>query len=384
MPGPVPDWDAVDMGTDAWRNWNAFNEENPETENADDELYSDRHFVGGPSTHGPYSLAVIIGRWPETTGAVRPAVRLRVGVHANLIPDVVVDGELVPANSDAYHGGGVSDEIAALASLTLGVRLRVAGTSRLSGIDEQGQERSPIFLEVAPLANPGRPGREYIPAALNRPAHLGHLNRLDSFPDLDEEAQVELIRAARAYATGLWWSNEDQNLAWLQLVTAVEIAANHRQRVKASSQELVEALWPELWSALKPADDVVRAEVSKLITPQMRATRKFVDFLTECAPEPPELRPSFGQLDWARMAQHARTIYGHRSTALHGGKPFPLSMLEQPRGEENGATQEVPWGLNTGGLGGVWDAKEAPMLLSIFEYIVRGSLLNWWDELRGV
>ena len=50
--GLVSECDAVDMGTDAWRNWNAFNEENPEIENADDELYSDRHFVGGPSTHG--------------------------------------------------------------------------------------------------------------------------------------------------------------------------------------------------------------------------------------------------------------------------------------------------------------------------------------------
>lgn len=371
------------MGTDAWRNWNAFNQKDPEIENADDELYSDRHFVGGPSTHGPYSLAAIIGRdRPETALAVRPAVRLRVGVHANLIPDVVIDGKLVPANSDAYHGGGVSDEIAALTSLTLGVRLRVAGTSRLSGIHEQGEEHPPIYLEVAPLANPGRPGREYIPATLNRPAHLSQLNRLDSIPDLDEEAQVELIRAARAYAAGLWWSNEDQNLAWLQLVTAVEIAANHRQKTKATPQELVEDLWPQLWSAVQPTNDVVRAEVSKLVAPQMRATRKFVDFLTECAPEPPELRSSFGELDWAKMAQHAKLIYGHRSTALHGGKPFPLPMLEQPRDEENGATQEVPWGLNTGGLGGVWDAKEAPMLLSMFEYIARGSLLNWWDELR--
>lgn len=381
--GPVSDCDAVDMGTDAWRNWNAFNEQNPETENADDELYSDRHFVGGSSTHGPYSLAAIFGRdRPETRPAVRPAVRLRVGVHANLIPDVVIDGELVPANSDAYHGGTISDEIAALASLTLGVRLRVAGTSRLSGIHGQG-EHPPIYLEVAPLANPGRPGREYIPAALNRPAHLSQLDRLDSFPDLDEEAQVELIRAARAYAAGLWWSNEDQNHAWLQLVTAVEIAANHRQKVQATPQELVEDLWPELWSAMQPANDVVRAEVSKWVAPQIRATRKFVDFLTECAPEPPELRPSFGELDWAKMAQHARVIYSHRSTALHGGKPFPLPMLEQPRDEENGAIEEVPWGLNTGGLGGVWDAKEAPMFLSTFEYIARGSLLNWWNELRG-
>jgi hypothetical protein len=226
------------MGTDAWRNWNAFNEQKPETENADDELYSDRHFVGEPSTHGPYSLAVILRPgWPGTTPAVRPAIRLHVGVHANLIPDVLIDGELVPANSDAYHGGTASDEIAALVSLTLGVRLRVAGTSRFSGIHGQG-EHSSIYLEVAPLANPRRPGREYIAAALNRPADLGQLDRLDSFPGLDEEAQVELIRAARAYAAGLWWSNEDQNLAWLQFVTAVEIAANLRQKVRAALRSL--------------------------------------------------------------------------------------------------------------------------------------------------
>jgi hypothetical protein len=131
------------------------------------------------------------------------------------------------------------------------------------------------------------------------------------------------------------------------------------------------------------AGAVVRAEVSKLLARQIRATRKFIAFLTECAPEPPELRPSFGKLDWPKMAQHAKLIYGHRSDALHGGKPFPLPMLEQPRAEENGAFQEVPWGLNSGGLGGVWDAKEVPMLLSTFEYIARGSLLNWWDELRG-
>jgi hypothetical protein len=384
MQGPLPDCNAVDMGTDAWRNWNAFNEHNPETENADNELYSDRHFVGGPSTHGPYTLFLIIGlSRPGTTSAVRPAVRLLVGVHASLVPEVLIDGELAPANSDAYHGGTVSDEIAALASLTLGVRLRAAGTSRLSGIHEPGQEHPPIYLEVAPLANPGSPGREYIPAALTRPAHLSQLNRLDSFPDLEEEAQVELVRAARAYATGLWWSNEDQNQAWLQLVTAVEIAANQRQKVKATPQELVEDLWPELWSALQSADDVMQAKVSKQVAPLMRATRKFVDFLTDCAPEPPELRPSFGELDWAEMAQHAKLIYSHRSTALHGGKPFPLPMLEQPRADENGAIQEVPFGLNAGGLGGVWDAKESPMLLSMFEYIARGSLLNWWDELRG-
>lgn len=374
----------ADMGTDAWRNWNAYNEQLPEIENLDEELYSDRHFVGGPSAHGPYSLATIIGHDRlDTMPTVRPAVRMHVGVHANLIPDIVIDGKLVPADSDAYHGGNASDEIAALSSLALGVRLRVAGTSQLSGRHEGGQEHPPIYLQVVPLANPGRPGRERIPAALNRSAHLDRLSRLDSFPDLNEEAQVELVRAARAYATGLWWSNEDPNHAWLQMVTAVEIAANHRQRTKASPEALVEDLWPELWAALQPAEDAVRTEVMRLVAPLVRATRKFVDFLVECAPEPLELRPPFAGLDWVDMAHHAKLIYRHRSTALHGGKPFPLPMLVEPRTEENGAIQEVPWGLNAGGPGGIWDAKETPMLLSTFEYIARGALLTWWNELYG-
>jgi hypothetical protein len=56
-------------------------------------------------------------------------------------------------------------------------------------------------------------------------------------------------------------------------------------------------------------------------------------------------------------------------------------MLERPRVEESGAIQEVPDGLNSAGLGGIWLAKDAPMLLSTFEYITRGALLRWWDGL---
>jgi len=82
------------------------------------------------------------------------------------------------------------------------------------------------------------------------------------------------------------------------------------------------------------------------------------------------------------MRQHARRVYAYRSDALHGGKPFPLPMLDEPRIELNDAVQEVPYGLSTSGLGGSWMADEAPMLLSTFEHIARGALLRWWDELK--
>ena len=373
------------MGTDAWRNWNAFNAGEPEIENVDDELHSDRHFAGGPASFGPFTLSTIIqgARSRIEPPTVGPAVRLHDGVHANLIPDVVVNDGLVPANSDAYHGGNASDEIAALTSLTLGVRLRVAGTAQLSGIHDPNEAQTPIYLAVTPLAHPGRPGREYIPAALTRPASLDSLDRLATFPGLDEKAQVELVRAARSYATGLWWANEDPNQAWLQFVTAVEIAAKQRQMDTGKPVELVEQQWSDLWAFLKDADEPVRAGVAGQLAPQMRATKRFVDFLTDRAPDPPEVRPQFGQLDWSKMRKHASLIYDHRSKALHGGKPLPLPMLAQPAVEESGAIQEAPYGLNTGGQGGVWDKKEAPMLLSTFEYLTRGALLAWWDELAG-
>lgn len=371
------------MGTHAWTNWNAHAAGYVEVERMEDDLYSDRYFAGGPTGHGPYSLSTVVGFEQEVTSSVRLALKLMSGAHADLAPRLVVDGELAPSDSKSYHGGTPGDEIAALVALTLGVRLRAAGTSRLSGFHERGVVRPPILLEVPALATPGRHGKEFIPAAMSRAADLGLLERLSGFPRISEEDQVELVRAARSYASGLWWSNEDQNQSWLYLVTAVEIAANQRQKVAASPEELIKSLWPELWTVLGPVEDTQRAMVSKMLAPQIRATKKFVDFLAECAPVPPSVRPTHGSLEWTEMRQHARRVYAHRSNALHGGKPFPLPMLEQPRTEANGAVQEVPYGLSSSGLGGSWMAEEAPMLLSTFEYIARGALLRWWDELES-
>ncbi|BCY08730.1 hypothetical protein [Actinoplanes sp. L3-i22] len=368
------------MGTDAWRNWRAFDEAGYSPEEYDDELHSDVPFYGGKVTFGPYSLATII-RASELVG---PAVIVHGSTHTNLIPEVIVDGKLAKSDSSAYHGGTIADEIAALVSLELGVRLRFAGTLRVSGIYKHGEPKEPpLYFEVPRLASPGRPNRELVPMSKVRRADLGQLYRLGSFPRIEEVAQAELVRAARSYSSALWWANEDPNQSWLQLVTAAETAATCRQLLTAESTDLLQEIWPEMWSAIQSADSEGRADVAELLAEQMKATRKFIDFLTDCAPDEPEHRPQFDRLDWTKIRKHASTIYRYRSKALHEGKPFPLPMLEAPRIDPNGAPQEVPSGLNSGGQGGVWKASETPMLLSTFEYIVRGALLRWWDELAA-
>jgi len=141
------------MGTDAWRNWRSFDDGQPESENFDDELQSDVPFLGGQVTFGPYTLSTVI----RGSDAVGSAVIVHAGIHANLVPEVVVNGKLAKSDSSAYHGGTMTDEIAALISLELGVRVRLAGTIRLSGIhDNDSTARPPLCFEVPRLTRPGR------------------------------------------------------------------------------------------------------------------------------------------------------------------------------------------------------------------------------------
>ncbi len=217
--------------------------------------------------------------------------------------------------------------------------------------------------------------------AVTRKADLGALSRLSSFPAIGENAQAELVRAARSYAAALWWANEDPNQSWLQLVTAAETAAKCRHLLTGEPVDLLREHWPEMWDAVQSADDDAKTQIAELLAEQMKATRRFVDFVEQCAPDPPDARPEFAQVDWSKMRKHASVVYGHRSKALHEGKPFPMPMLEEPKLDGRSVVQEIPFGLNAGGLGGVWKASETPMLLSAFEYIVRGALLRWWDEL---
>ncbi len=162
---------------------------------------------------------------------------------------------------------------------------------------------------------------------------------------------MALVRSARAYATGLWWANEDPSLAWLQMVTALEIAGQTQQSSGRSAAEILAEAWPELWADLASAPQDVRLGVAKHLAGQVKATMAFKDFVVKYAPEPPEPRPGNDALGWEAMRDHAGVIYRHRSKALHDGKPFPLPMFGPPFVQPSGAVQEVPMSMNTAAAG---------------------------------
>ena len=108
---------------------------------------------------------------------------------------------------------------------------------------------------------------------------------------------------------------------------------------------------------------------------------RFLSFMENFLPGPPDERPKWDKVDWACMTDYLRMIYNYRSRALHAGTPFPEPMCEVPHVFDDGVPIERPIGHATGVPEASWLAEDTPMLLSTFEYIVRSALLRWWSEL---
>ena len=126
--------------------------------------------------------------------------------------------------------------------------------------------------------------------------------------------------------------------------------------------------------------------VSKDLGGTLGATKKFNQFLAKFSPkEPPTDRPILCQVDWSEssLKKTFNKIYDYRSKALHEGTPFPEPMCRPPtRDHQNQMLAERPdVGLAEASLRASWKAKDVPMNLHLFEYVVRHSLLSWWRSM---
>ena len=366
-------------GAFAYENWRAALSSKPLKAVLEHPLFSDTHFSteGDLKTEfGPFLLYNTQSRGISPTV---PSLILRINYHADSeFPD------LKKTDVSRFHGGGIEDEVAALVSLCLRVRLKAGGTTRLflSGTsDPKGQpfvpyENNPTLLKshsIYPI----------LPQVVGKhnPSEAKLVNR---FADLSPSESIALVRAARLYQEGIWIAESDPQSSWLMLVSAVETAANHWRAANETAIERLRTSRPELAELLITSGGQEHlSQVADMIADYMGATRKFVDFLTEFMPSAPVPRPrDYDQHLWesAALKKSLRTIYGWRSRALHGGTPIPSPMCGEPILSGEGWS-EVMVGYGAGAYGGVWTAKDAPMKLHLFEYIVRGALLSWWESM---
>ncbi len=344
-------------------------------------LYSDAHITGEfREGLGPYSFLNTVP-FPDGPGIVNVPIILRAAIH---LPDYY-SPDMSKTDESLYHGGGWEDEIAALMSVALGVRIHAGGISRRfepSG-DPYGRPREWQY-EPKPIVRV-RSNQLILPAVVGTHS-MDELKILESIPRIDPKQYVNLIRACRSYQNALWIAESEPNLAWLMFVSALETAANDFYETDTSPDERLRASKPELATYLEEHGGAEHVrKVAELIASSLGATKKFRDFTMHFMPDAPAQRPEHEtlQVKWSNsgLKRVLNKIYTYRSRYLHGGIPFPAPMLLFPDPVDNESPPpEVPFGLASSSQGGTWLNKDVPINLHCFHYITRGVLLNWWRD----
>lgn len=371
----------TELGPLAYENWRVSQADPSAWRGAAEfPLFSDAYIIGSDIAEdlGPYEIINPINAFDRS--GRRPALVLRITFY--------LDGDELPSmrqtDDSRYHGGWLPDELAALLSLSLGVRLKAGGCVRRF---EVGGDARGVPMAHGTPADPRLPdvhGPLVVPALRGSP-NLDDLKQaipLAIFPRLAPAAAIALVKAARMYQEAVWIADTAPTISWIMLTSAVETAALHWGTSAEPPLELLQTTHPDLVALLDTkSDPAFTLRVAEHLAPYMGATRRFRDFLLEFLPAPPAPRPEFGQVPWEPRAlgKVFTTVYRYRSRALHSGTPFPDPMCRPPhRSGADGVPAEVPMGLATSVGHATWLAKDTPLLLHTFEYLARQALLRWW------
>jgi len=361
-------------------NWNAVRAEKKPKAVEEYPLFSDSHLVGALQKSG-FPFEVVISMRLDTAQVTIPGAFLRYSVYE------VPEHPSEPQDS-LWHGGAAVEEITALLSLVFGIRLKAGGCRRTFDADWVNDPKGRILLaNVANdpiLLRQGHMHQPVLPNVIKRHCDIGEtslVSLLETAAALPSDLVASLILAARRYQDGLWIAETDTSLAWLRMVSAVEVAARFWNQGIGSATERVRDSKSELAKVLEAISPEHFAEVADLIADYMGMTKKFRDFLIEHLPHPPTPRPPWGEITWnsSNLKKIFNKIYDCRSKALHGGIAFPLPMCERPYKHKDGTYSEIPPGFGTSTYTTAWD-HENMVTLHTFEYIARGALVNWWRK----
>ena len=372
----------------SYKNWKEFENGEPPLGMEEYPLFSDAHLTDDfEEDCGPYRFIHIVGHLAKC-GVARPVFILRFSRHFEV--DITVE-DMKNKRDDIHHGGKPIDEIAALASLALGVRLKAGWPTREFPAGEEGDPLgTPIGLgfmndPVIPIGNSDL----VLPKSCGFRMHRNirqTLKPFATFPRISKPDATALVRAARLYQDALWIVESEPSLAWLMFVSAMEAAASHWRNASGDPCDIVRALDPELYKIASEASDTDSARnVICRAAERLKSTKRFLDFSMGFQPPPPPERPEhqWAQHPWNRkkFRKTVQKIYDYRSKALHEGRPFPAPMCQPPTIYSRNDLPEVPLGLGASSNYSTWSIKDTPLLLHTYEYIVRGSLLKWWDSM---
>jgi hypothetical protein len=194
-----------------------------------------------------------------------------------------------------YHGGDPGNELTSLISLALGIQLRSGGQTRWFDIDGDQWGRPVEFDRDSPYLEPPHPHRRpLLPHIADEVLLEDATPTPERYPRISGPQAVGLVRAARSYQQALWIADDDPNLAWPHLVSAVETAAGQWGKERGTPEDILRDARPDIMDRLETSGDpTLIADVAGLVAPLFRSTARFMAThgRTELAPPPAEFQP---------------------------------------------------------------------------------------------
>ncbi len=368
------------FGPISLENWKAYLNKSKLISTSEYPLYSNAHITGELTENfGPYKIFNTIPI--DTKNLEIPSLVLRLDYYLDNYNTSI---NMEKTDTSKFHGGDLIDEIAALTSLCFGIRLMAGGVTRqFGGKDPKGRPVSYGLFSKRPVTFSETKKNLILPQKLGTFKVFSN-DLLGNYYKLKEENAIGLIRAARLYQTALWISEHQPELSWIMFVSAIETVAQKWRKDSIEPVSKLKIFKPNLEKLLfkEGGADLVK-KVAIEISDYMGSTKTFIDFILEYFPTEPKNRTEkYSRINWTKRSfnKYLRQIYNYRSLALHGGTPFPSPMCEPPINFK-GKYSETPLGLATSSNNAVWVKKDLPMLLHVFEYVVRNSIKNWWRSL---
>jgi hypothetical protein len=329
--------------------------------------------LSGEAASGPYGILTPTSAYDpasdQAPGLPRMGLVLRLELHLAHDPDDYLDKGWDSLDADIIPGGNGGDELTALISLALGIRLKAGGIARYFDVPDHtlGHPCEPNPPPYLPQLRAGFALLPYTGSAspIGNKVDLRGMRLLDSYPYLTLKEARTLVKSARAYQEAIWIADGDPRQAWLRLITAVETVAQLVPSQLAAPDRLKLA-HPEIWNCIRGDAKLEEMLTAKLVD-QSRSTVKFLGFLESFQPKAPRRRPKRVRLDWTDLSEQLRDIYRYRSKDLHEGVPFPQKLCEPYLVSPRETAPEIAAVLN----------DKDQMSLQIFEYVVRGALQNW-------
>jgi len=214
----------------------------------------------------------------------------------------------------------------------------------------------------------------------------GAVNLIEPFEQLESAAATVVLRAARLYRQALWVADDDCELAWLLMVSAIETAAAHWHPKGKEPPTILADQNPGLADLLLHAGGQSLLDLASEHIVLNRPTAATQSFLLTFATPPPEDQrpPEWARFEFAGLKKAVQLIYKYRSQTLHSGRPFPAPLLDVPWRVDMAAYAETPQGLWTQhGPHTTWMAADLPMLFHTFAGLSRRALIAWRATLNS-